>query len=192
MMRRVVPGVKRVRIRRASVTVQSLRPIVGEGNQGYRSLSKFLDEENLLGLRVIGQEIVLDMNSGNSIPAHALSEGTLLTLGILTALISPQRPNLILLEDIQQGLHPRAQREIINILKELLQNNEDLQIIFSTHSPYILDALDPSQVHVLTTAKTGFTQTKRLDEHPDAEWAKQTLTTGEFWDSTGEDWVAEA
>jgi hypothetical protein len=28
-----------------------------------------------------------------------------------------------------------------------------------------------------------------LDEHPDVEWAKQTLTTGEFWDAEGEDWV---
>jgi len=33
------------------------------------------------------------------------------------------------------------------------------------------------------------TRCKRLDEHPDVEWAKQTLTTGEFWDSVGEDWV---
>ncbi|XZN92037.1 MAG: hypothetical protein ACM65M_03935 [Microcoleus sp.] len=32
------------------------------------------------------------------------------------------------------------------------------------------------------------TRCKRLDEHPDVEWAKQTLTTGEFWDAEGEDW----
>jgi hypothetical protein len=30
-----------------------------------------------------------------------------------------------------------------------------------------------------------------LDKHPDVEWAKQTLTTGEFWDAEGEDWVLQ-
>ncbi|MDJ0514736.1 MAG: hypothetical protein QNJ74_00265 [Trichodesmium sp. MO_231.B1] len=66
-----------------------------------------------------------------------------------------------------------------------------MQIIFSTHSPYILDELAPSQVHVLTNNNSGLTCCKRLDEHPDVEWAKQTLTTGEFWDAEGEDWVIE-
>jgi hypothetical protein len=63
-------------------------------------------------------------------------------------------------------------------------------IIFSTHSPYIVDELAPSQVHVLSNSN-GFTHSKRLDEHPDVEWAKQTLTTGEFWDAEGEDWVTD-
>lgn len=201
MMRRVVPGVQKVKICRAEVVVKSLpyddkefaRWLTETYNQASNMPRMVISEVfDKMRPKVIGQGIALDMTSGQSIPARSLSEGTLLTLGILTAVMSPQRSNLILLEDIQQGLHPRAQREIISILKELLQNNSELQIIFSTHSPYILDALEPSQVHVLSTAKTGFTQTKRLDEHPDSEWAKQTLTTGEFWDSTGEDWVAEA
>jgi hypothetical protein len=51
--------------------------------------------------------------------------------------------------------------------------------------------LEPSQVHVLSNSKAGFTHAKRLDEHPDAEWAKQTLTTGEFWNAEGEDWVVD-
>ncbi|MEA5578299.1 AAA family ATPase [Anabaena sp. UHCC 0451] len=54
-----------------------------------------------------------------------------------------------------------------------------------------IDALAPSQVHILNNSKSGFTIAKRLDEHPDVEWAKETLTTGEFWDAEGEDWVVE-
>ena len=55
----------------------------------------------------------------------------------------------------------------------------------------IIDELTPSQVHVLSNSHLGFTSSKRLDEHPDVEWAKQTLTTGEFWDAEGEDWVVD-
>jgi predicted ATP-binding protein involved in virulence len=103
--------------------------------------------------------------------------------------MNTNQPNLVLLDDVEQGLHSTAQRELIDVFKEIIQANPNLQIIFSTHSPYIVDELRHSQVHVLSNTNSGFTLAKRLDEHPDVEWAKQTLTTGEFWDSVGEDWV---
>jgi predicted ATP-binding protein involved in virulence len=96
-----------------------------------------------------------------------------------------------LLDDIEQGLHPKAQRDLVTVFKEIIRDNPNLQIIFSTHSPYIIDELTPSQVHVLSNSNLGFTSSNRLDEHPDVEWAKQTLTTGEFWDAEGEDWVID-
>ncbi len=178
MLQRIVPGVHKVGIRRAKVKVERQRLIEVDG----KSISY---EENQ---EVAGQEIFLDMNTGDRIPAHAISEGTMITLGLLTVLMSPNRPKLVLLDDIEQGLHPNAQRELVTVFKEIIQVNQDLQIIFSTHSPYIVDELSPSQVHVLSNSN-GFTHSKRLDEHPDVEWAKQTLTTGEFWDAEGEDWV---
>jgi predicted ATPase len=131
------------------------------------------------------------MNTGKRIPAHAISEGTMLTLGLLTVLMNPKQPNLVLLDDIEQGLHPKAQRDLVTVFKEIIRDNPNLQIIFSTHSPYIIDELTPSQVHVLSNSNLGFTSSNRLDEHPDVEWAKQTLTTGEFWDAEGEDWVID-
>ena len=181
MLQQIVPGVRKVGVRRAKVKIDRQRSIEVDG----KSISY---EENQ---EVTGQEIVLDMNTGDRIPAHAISEGTMLTLGLLTVLMNPKQPNLVLLDDIEQGLHPKAQRELITVFKQIIQANPNLQIIFSTHSPYIIDELQPSQVHVLSNSKSGFTHAKRLDEHPDAEWAKQTLTTGEFWNAEGEDWVVD-
>lgn len=179
MLQRIVPGVQKVGIRRAKVTIDRQRFIEVDG----KSISYEESQE------IAGQEIVLDMNTGERIPAHAISEGTMLTLGLLTVLMNPKQPNLVLLDDVEQGLHPKAQRELITVFKEIIQTNKNLQIIFSTHSPYIVDELTASQVHVLSNTNSGFTRSKRLDEHPDLEWAKQTLTTGEFWDAEGEDWV---
>ncbi len=179
MLQRIVPGVQKVGVRRAKVMVNRQRLIEVDG----KSISYEESQE------VAGQEVVLDMNTGERISAHAVSEGTMLTLGLLSVLVNPNQPNLVLLDDVEQGLHPKAQRELINVFKEIIQTNVNLQIIFSTHSPYIVDELTPSQVHVLSNANSGFTRSKRLDEHPDMEWAKQTLTTGEFWDAEGEDWV---
>ena len=179
MLKRIVPGVREVGVRRAKVMVNRQRLI----EVGGKSISYEESQE------MAGQEVVLDMNTGKRIPAHAISEGTMLTLGLLTVLMNTNQPNLVLLDDVEQGLHPTAQRDLIAVFKEILQDNSNLQIIFSTHSPYIVDQLIPSQVHVLSNANSGFTHSKRLDEHPDVEWAKQTLTTGEFWDAEGEDWV---
>jgi predicted ATPase len=178
---RIVPNVRKVGIKRAKVPVIRQRLIEVNG----KPISYEETQE------MTGQEIVLDMNTGERIPAHAISEGTMLTLGLLTVLMNPNQPNLVLLDDVEQGLHPQAQRELMNIFKEIIAENPNLQIIFSTHSPYIIDALAPSQVHILNNSKSGFTIAKRLDEHPDVEWAKETLTTGEFWDAEGEDWVVE-
>lgn len=179
MLQRIVPGVQKVGVKRAKVMVSRQRLIEADG----KSISYEESQE------VVGQEVVLDMNTGERIPAHAISEGTMLTLGLLTVLMNPKQPNLVLLDDIEQGLHPKAQRELITVFKEIIKANNNLQIIFSTHSPYIVDGLSPSQVHILSNTNSGFTRSKRLDEHPDVEWAKQTLTTGEFWDAEGEDWV---
>lgn len=179
MLKRIVPGVREVGVKRAKVMVNRQRLIEVDG----KSISYEESQE------MTGQEVVLDMNTGKRIPAHAISEGTMLALGLLTVLINPTQPNLVLLDDVEQGLHPKAQRELIAVFKEIIQENNNLQIIFSTHSPYIVDELIPAQVHVLSNNNSGVTRCKRLDEHPDVEWAKQTLTTGEFWDAEGEDWV---
>jgi predicted ATPase len=179
MLSRIVPNVRKIGIKRAKVPVIRKRLIEVDG----KSISY---EENQ---EMTGQEVILDMNTGNRIPAHAISEGTMLTLGLLTVLMNPTQPNLVFLDDVEQGLHPKAQRELMTIFKEIIRSNTNLQIIFSTHSPYIIDELVPSQVHILNNSNSGFTISKRLDEHPDVEWAKQTLTTGEFWDAEGEEWV---
>ncbi len=179
MLQQVIPSVLKLDVRRAKVEVLRERTIEVDGKA-------FPYEERR---EMTGQEIVLSMRSGERIPAHAISEGTMLTLGLLTVLYNPKRPNLILLDDIEQGLHPRAQRELITVLKQIIRQNPKLQILFATHSPYMLDALEPSQVHVLNSAEDGYAVVGRLDEHPDVEWAKQTLTTGEFWDAEGEAWV---
>ncbi|MEA5418449.1 AAA family ATPase [Spirulina sp. CCNP1310] len=182
MLQKVVPSVQRIGIRRAKVQVNRQRLIEVNG----QSIPYEERQE------IAGQEVVLDMHTGERIPAHAISEGTILTLGLLTVLMNPRKPNLVLLDDIEQGLHPKAQRELMTVFKEIIKDNQNLQIIFSTHSPYIVDELTTSQVHVLSNRQSGFTNCKRLDEHPDVEWAQQTLTTGEFWDAEGEDWIMGA
>lgn len=138
---------------------------------------------------IIGHELIFDTVSGTEIPASAMSEGTLIILGILTAIMHPDCPNTVLLDDIEQGLHPTAQRDLMNTLKRLQEHRPDLQIIATTHSPYIVDELPLDAVCVMACDPSGRVYAQTLDKHPDAERSLDLLTSGEFLSAEGESWV---
>jgi predicted ATPase len=169
-MRKLIPSLLRIRLKRASV----LPPKKGS---------------------VVGQKIYFDFQGASDVPAHGASYGTLIVLALLTVLFGPSRPNLILLDDFDHALHPRAQMELVRMLKQLLklEEFENLQIAATTHSPYTLDELDPSDVQVFALRPDGTVTSKRLDKHPDAEKTKGALRAGQLWSLDSErDWVIGA
>ena len=130
---------------------------------------------------VKASKIHFDFRSAPDVPAHAASEGTLIVLALLTILHSPERPGVILLDDFDQSLHPRAQMELVRLIKRLLEEFTDVQIVATTHSPYVLDELDPSEIHAFALRDNGTVASKRLSSHPEAERMKGSLTTGQLW-----------
>lgn len=138
-----------------------------------------------------GQALRFETVSAKSVGAAALSEGSLLVLGILAVLIQRDRPKLILLDDVERGLHPKAVGDLVAHLRQILKDNPDLQIVVTSHSPYLLDHLEPSEVRLTHINQDGSVSIAKLEDHPDfARW-KDVMTTGEFWSHVGEDWVPE-
>jgi len=138
-------------------------------------------------------QLLYDMQGAESIPAHAVSDGTLIATGLLAVLMGAEEetPQFLMIDDLERGLHPRAQRELVAVLRKILKQRPNLQIVFTTHSPYIIDELAPEETWLLNTDDGGVAYARRLSEHPDAEQNLQVLTTGEFWSAEGEDWVLE-
>lgn len=124
------------------------------------------------------------------VPADLLSEGTLFAFGIHAVLQQRLPPRILLMDDIDRGLHPRAQRTLIQQLKNVCQGS-GAQIVLSTHSPYILDELPAESVRVVR-ATDGRTYVRALVEHPEWEEWKASMTSGEFWTYVGEDWLEKA
>jgi predicted ATPase len=170
-MRRLVPNVERIRIRPANA--QRLNP---------NNLSVMQD--------VVGNKIYFDFRGAPGVPAHAASEGTLIVLALLTILHSPNPPRVLLLDDFDQSLHPHAQIELVRLIKGLLAEMPELQIVATTHSPYILDELDPADIHAFALRDDGTVAVKRLSEHPEAETMKGAISAGQLWSLDPErDWV---
>jgi predicted ATPase len=136
-------------------------------------------------------EIRFDTINGKGLRASQVSEGTLLTLGLLTAIHGANKPGLLLLDDIDRALHPRAQWELIGLLRGVLQTNPEIQIAATTHSPYLLDKMEPIEVRVTTLRADGSAATEPMTQHPKYEKWKEEFHSGEMWSVFGEEWVAE-
>lgn len=180
-MKKIVPQIKRIRVKKKKVKKYETEVIHFRGEAITTKVPREYAADTL----------VFDFENRADIPATNVSEGTMLALGLLTVLQSSARPKIILLDDIEKGLHPNAQRELVGMLREILLNQPDLQIIATSHSPYFLDFLDPSEVRLMAIGADGFSRCGMLTDHPEFEKWKDEMTPGEMWSFFGEKWLVE-
>lgn len=100
--------------------------------------------------------------------APDLSDGTLLTLGLLSLVHGPRRPALLCIEEPEAGLNPRRLRWLFDRFVSLAyprDGGEPTQVIFSTHSPWLIDLFDDMQESVLLVEQhQGHSRVKPLIE----------------------------
>ncbi len=112
------------------------------------------------------------------IPATRMSDGILHWLALLMILLHPTPPPLVCLEEPEIGLHP----DMIHSLAELLiKASERMQIIVTTHSDLLVDALrDQPESIVVCVKEDGQTRMKRLEPEILDKWLDQ-YTLSELW-----------
>ncbi len=86
--------------------------------------------------------VALVERGGKRVSAKSLSDGTLRFLGELVALRTARPGTLLLLEEIENGLHPRRAELIVEMFDRLTAER-GIQVLATTHSPVVLDALSP-------------------------------------------------
>lgn len=142
------------------------------------------------GSERIGDSLIFDFVNQTGVPAANVSEGTLFALGLLMIMHSQACPHVLLIDDIERGLHPLAQKQMVELLRQILDANPELQIIGTCHSPYFLDFLSFDEVKVMTLADDGYSIVGTLKDHPKFEKWKEELAPGEMWSLFGEKWLA--
>lgn len=110
--------------------------------------------------------------SGSLTPARSLSDGTLRFLGQLVALRTAWTGSLLLIEEIDSGLHPRRTHLLVEALESATATGH-LQVIATTHSPLVLSSLSPEAqrdaVLVARDPETGWSVLRRLGDLPHFE-----------------------
>lgn len=89
------------------------------------------------------------------------SDGTMKMLAYLTILYDPEPPRFIGIEEPENFLHPRLLTELA---EECRAASERSQLLITSHSPFLLNAMRPSEVRVLYRDEQGFTQAVRTND----------------------------
>jgi len=109
-----------------------------------------------------------------------LSTGTLRILAILSLLNHPTPPPVIFIEEIENGLDPRIVHLLVEELRIAVESKKT-QIIATTHSPYMLNLLNLSDIILVERDTTGQPVFWRPQGDAEAEsWAKD-FATGELY-----------
>ncbi len=112
-------------------------------------------------------------------PFHAsqLSDGTLRFIALATALLQPNPPSTVLIDEPELGLHPQALDILANLI---LQARNRTQLIVSTQSAALLNAFEPEQIIVIDREE-GKSRFQRLKADDLREWLGQDYTLGDLW-----------
>ncbi|MGO9085130.1 MAG: AAA family ATPase [Terriglobales bacterium] len=77
---------------------------------------------------------------GEDYPAPILSDGTLRFAAIAAAFFQPDMPDILTIEEIENGIHPTRLRLLVELLKSQSQIS-NRQVMATTHSPVVLSWL---------------------------------------------------
>jgi hypothetical protein len=103
--------------------------------------------------------------------AALLSDGTLRVLAIAAAMLSAPEGSLVVIEEIDNGVHPSRARHLLERIQTVAERRK-LRVLLSTHNPAMLDALPdkavPDVVFCYRDPKEGDSRLVRLGSLPDA------------------------
>jgi hypothetical protein len=102
------------------------------------------------------------LQTGASVGADFMSEGMLYFLAY-AALRYLDPHAVILIEEPENGLHPSRVHDVMNILKEI---SKTTQVVIATHSPLVINELQPDEVTVVTRDATKGTQLTPIKDTP--------------------------
>lgn len=97
--------------------------------------------------------------SGSSIPARSLSEGTLRFLALCVLLEDPDVGGVLCMEEPENGIHPANIQAMLTLLMDLAvdplvepgQDNPVRQVIVNTHSPVVVQIVKPDDLLFATS-----------------------------------------
>ena len=132
-----------------------------------------------LQVSITEEGTLVSLNEGEySISATRLSDGTLRYLALAAILCDPNPPPLICIEEPEMGLHTDL---MLTLARLLLDASQRTQLIVTTHSDILVDALtEYPETVVVCEKRNGQTQMKRLKKVDLQIWLEK-YSLGSLW-----------
>lgn len=133
-----------------------------------------------------GKGLYFQLDTG-LVSAGQVSDGLLLILAYVTLLHAPEPPRVILVEEPENGIHPKRLQDVLNILRQLVGDGAETQVVLTTHSPYVLDMFRPEEVSLCRKGDDGAVTVHRLIDSKTVREQLDIFTLGEIWTAEGEE-----
>ena len=85
----------------------------------------------------------LENQSEDYFNAHYFSDGTIRFIALVTLLMQPELPRIILIDEPELGLHPSAIKKLADIVREV---STETQVVLSTQSVALVDNFNPEDI----------------------------------------------
>jgi predicted ATPase len=145
-----------------------------------RMVGPFFDRFTLEPSRLNPEKIRLEWKEKGSdayFNGSALSDGSLRLICLVTLLLQPSLPSVILLDEPELGLHPYA----IAVLADLLRAaSQQTQILVATQSVTLVNQFEPEQI-VVVEREEGHSIFRHLDSASMQDWLED-YGLGDLWE----------
>ena len=115
--------------------------------------------------------------------AQQMSDGTLKIFAYLLLLEDPSPPPFICIEEPENGLYHKLLETLAHEFRQHASGSgTGSQVFITTHQPYFVDALDPSEVWILEKGQDGFSAIRRASDNPIVNnMVEEGLPLGGLW-----------
>lgn len=115
--------------------------------------------------------LVVEYKNGLEIPSWTISDGTLRMLALTLPAYLPDFEGIYLIEEPENGIHPRAVETAFRSLSSV----QDAQILLTTHSPVIISIAEASRILCFSKTEAGATDIVLSTENPALrDWRGET------------------
>lgn len=126
------------------------------------------------------------------VEAKRLSDGTLRYLAILSSLITEAPDSMIVIEEVDNGIHPSRIKSLIQTISRLTKERE-IDVIITTHNPTLLNALSKEELFgVVLCYRDPEDGSSKFYSLPDMESLPVLLSKGNLGDLTVRDELVKA
>lgn len=138
---------------------------------------------------VVGKGIHFETRTGKVIRAQQASDGAILLLGFLALANLPHPPRMLLIEEPETGVYPERLEQVIKLLRRMTEEAGETapQIVFTTHSPYVLSFFEPEEVTYMSRSDDGAVRARPLRDAPHIQERLEGFYLGELWYNLNEE-----
>lgn len=127
-----------------------------------------------------------DWNPETPVDARGMSDGTLRFIAIIVSLLTLKSGSLLIIEEVDNGLHPSRAKELVKVLKEI-SGERQIDVLCTTHNPVLVDELGNGMIPFISFVKRDKVGNSYVQLLEDKDNLAKLMASGTVGDMMKED-----